>query len=75
MSADFLRGRTPPPPPGDGSPPSSPVSILSPRLIIGLAVVLFGALLLLDNLNYLEASPILRVLFPCVLLAIGAAVL
>jgi hypothetical protein len=47
----------------------------SPRLILGLAIVILGSLLLLDNLNLIEADPIYRYFFPAVLLAVGAAVL
>jgi hypothetical protein len=45
---------------------------LTPRLILGLGVIAFGALLLLDNLNLVEAGAILRYLFPAVLLGVGA---
>lgn len=47
----------------------------SPRLVIGLAIVAFGSLMLLDNLDILEADRILRYFLPAVLLAVGVAVL
>lgn len=51
------------------------VAWFSPRLILGLAIVALGSLLLLDNLNLIEADPIYRYFFPGVLLAVGLAVL
>ena len=57
---------------GDGS---GPAAWFSPRLILGLAIVALGSLLLLDNLNVIEADPIYRYFFPGVLLAVGISVL
>lgn len=51
------------------------VTWFSPRLILGLAIVVLGSLLLLDNLNLIEADPIYRYFFPGVLLAVGLSVL
>ena len=47
----------------------------SPRLILGLAIVVLGGLMLLDNLNVIEADPLYRYFFPGVLLAVGLSVL
>ncbi|MEO8198830.1 MAG: DUF5668 domain-containing protein [Thermoanaerobaculia bacterium] len=47
----------------------------SPRLVVGLGIALFGSLLLLDNLQLIEARQLLRYLFPVVLIAIGLSVL
>jgi hypothetical protein len=47
----------------------------SPRLILGLAIVVLGSLMLLDNLDILEADPLYRFFFPAVLLAVGVSVL
>jgi hypothetical protein len=44
----------------------------TPRVIVGLMVVLFGAALLLDNLNVMEAGDLIRY-WPFGLIAIGAA--
>jgi predicted membrane protein len=44
----------------------------TPRVIVGLMVVLFGAALLLDNLNIMEAGDLIR-FWPFGLIAIGAA--
>ena len=57
---------------GEGS---GPAAWYSPRLILGLAIVALGSLLLLDNLNVIEADPIYRYFFPGVLLAVGISVL
>ena len=43
--------------------------------LIGLAIVVLGSLLLLDNLNVIEAAPLYRFFFPTVLLAVGVSVL
>lgn len=51
------------------------VAWFSPRLVLGLAIVAFGSLLLLDNLGVIEADPIYRFFFPAILLAVGTAVL
>jgi len=50
-------------------------SWLSPRLILGLAILVLGSLMLLDNLDILEADPLYRFFFPAVLLAVGVSVL
>ncbi len=47
----------------------------SPRLVVGLAIVFLGSLLLLDNLNVIEADPLYRFFFPAVLLAVGLSCL
>jgi hypothetical protein len=47
-------------------------SVFTPRLILGIGIVVFGVLLLLDNLDVLEADDFLRYLFPAVLLGVGA---
>ena len=47
----------------------------SPRLILGLAIVVLGSLMLLDNLDILDADPLYRFFFPAVLLAVGVSVL
>jgi len=54
---------------------SGSVAWFSPRLILGLAIVVLGSLLLLDNLNVIEADPLYRFFFPTVLLAVGVSVL
>lgn len=58
----------------DGADPGSAIWF-SPRLILGLAIVALGSLLLLDNLNLIEADPIYRYFLPGVLLAVGLSVL
>lgn len=50
-------------------------TLLAPRMILGLAIVGFGALLLADNLDLLDAGGVLRYFFPVILLAIGAGCL
>ena len=57
---------------GDGA---GAVAWFSPRLILGLAIVVLGSLMLLDNLDVIEADSIYRYFFPGVLLAIGVSVL
>jgi hypothetical protein len=54
---------------------SGAIAWFSPRLIVGLAIVLFGSLLLLDNLNLIEVEVVYDYLVPGVLLAIGLSVL
>lgn len=49
-------------------------SWFTPRLIFGAAIVLLGSLLLLDNLNLIEADPIYRYFFPGVLFAVGLSI-
>lgn len=56
-------------------PESGAVAWFSPRLILGLAIVVLGSLLLLDNLNLIEADSLYRFFFPTVLLAVGVSVL
>ncbi len=54
---------------------AGPFSWFAPRLVLGLAIVAFGSLLLLDNLGVIDAQPVFRFFFPTVLLLVGAAVL
>jgi hypothetical protein len=56
-------------------PDAGAAAWFSPRLVLGLAIVILGCLLLLDNLDLIEADPIYRFFFPGVLLVVGAAVL
>lgn len=56
-------------------PESGAVAWFSPRLILGLAIAVLGSLMLLDNLNIIEADPLYRYFFPGVLLAVGLSVL
>ena len=51
------------------------VAWFSPRLILGLAIAVLGSLMLLDNLNVIEADPLYRYFFPGGLLAVGLSVL
>ncbi len=46
---------------------------VTPRLIVGLAIALFGVVLVLDRLNLAIASQVLR-LWPAVIVAVGALV-
>jgi predicted membrane protein len=46
-------------------------SLMTPRLIVGLAIALFGLVLVLDRLNLVVADQALR-LWPAVIVAIGA---
>jgi hypothetical protein len=48
-------------------------SLLSPRLIVGLAIALFGVVLVGDRLNLVPAGQVLR-WWPAVLVAVGALV-
>jgi predicted membrane protein len=50
------------------------VGAFTPRLIVGFGILVFGVLLLLDNLDLIEASHYLRYLVPSVLLGIGVSV-
>ena len=50
--------------------PSRTRSVLTPRLIVGAALALFGAVLTLDRLRIVEAEQILR-FWPVILVAIG----
>ncbi len=56
-------------------PESGAVAWFSPRLILGLAIAVLGSLMLLDNLNVIEADPLYRYFLPGVLLAVGLSVL
>jgi hypothetical protein len=74
MSLDL----SPRPPAGSQDGPhreSGAIAWFQPRLILGLAIVVLGSLLLLDNLDVIEADPIYRLFFPGVLLAVGISVL
>ncbi len=51
------------------------VSPFTPRLVVGFGILVFGVLLLLDNLGILEAKQMIRYLFPSVLLGVGGSVL
>src|SRR5687767_8359323 len=46
-------------------------SLMTPRLIVGVAIALFGVVLVLDRLNLVIADQVLR-LWPAVIVAIGA---
>jgi predicted membrane protein len=50
-----------------------PGSAMTPRLIIGLAIALFGVVLVLDRLNMVVADQVLR-WWPMVIVAIGALI-
>ena len=50
------------------------VGAFTPRLIVGFGILVFGVLLLLDNLDIIEANDFLRFLVPSVLLGIGVSV-
>jgi len=52
------------------SNPNDPRSRVTPRLVIGLAVMLAGVVLALDNLGFLDAGSILRY-WPLALIAVG----
>lgn len=54
---------------------SGPSAWFSPRLVLGIAIVVFGSLLLLDNLHLIDADPLYRFFFPAVLLAVGISCL
>ena len=45
--------------------------LYSSRLIVGVIIILLGALLLADNLDLINARRVLRVLWPLVLVAVG----
>jgi hypothetical protein len=51
------------------------VNPFTPRLVLGFGILAFGVLLLLDNLDVIEAKHLIRYLIPSVLLGIGASVL
>ena len=46
-------------------------SLMTPRLIVGLAIALFGVVLVLDRLNLVVADQVLN-WWPAVIVAIGA---
>jgi predicted membrane protein len=48
-------------------------NLMTPRLIIGLAIALFGVVLVFDRLNLVDADEVLR-LWPGVIIAIGAMI-
>jgi len=48
-------------------------SLMTPRLIVGLAIALFGVVLVLDRLNLVVADQVLR-WWPAVIVAIGAMI-
>jgi predicted membrane protein len=48
-------------------------SVMTPRLIVGLAIALFGFVLVLDRLNLVIADQVLR-LWPVVIIAVGALI-
>ena len=50
-----------------------PGSAMTPRLIIGLAIALFGVVLVLDRLNLVIADQVLR-WWPLVIVAVGALI-
>ena len=50
-----------------------PGSVMTPRLIVGAAIALFGVVLVLDRLNLVFADEILR-WWPAVIIAIGALI-
>ena len=50
-----------------------PGSAMTPRLIIGLAIALFGVVLVLDRLNLVIADQVLR-WWPVVIVAVGALI-
>ncbi len=50
-----------------------PGSVMTPRLIVGAAIALFGVVLVLDRLNLVFADAILR-WWPAVIIAIGALI-
>ena len=58
--------------PGSHRPTVSP---FTPRLVLGFGILAFGVLLLLDNLDLIEAGRLIKYLFPSVLLGVGASVL
>ena len=49
---------------------SRPSSVMTPRLILGVGVLAFGIILLLDTLHFVEADRVLR-FWPVILMAIG----
>jgi predicted membrane protein len=53
--------------------PADARGVVTPRLLVGIFVMLLGALLLLDNLNLLEARQALH-LWPIALIAVGVLV-
>ena len=66
MSTDFDRFTEP-------GAKREPIALnpFTPRLVLGFGILVFGVLLLLDNLDLIEASHLIRYLIPSVLLGIG----
>ena len=50
-----------------------PGSAVTPRMIVGLAIALFGVVLVLDRLNLVDADQALR-WWPAVIVAVGALI-
>lgn len=73
MSRDFEPG--PPIAPSRGERTTGALTAVLPRLVIGVGVLIFGTLLLLDNLDLIEAENLIRFLVPSVLLGIAVAVM
>jgi predicted membrane protein len=74
MNADMRDGRSMPPP-RDGAPPTSPDPgarfRVTPQVVLGGLIVLFGGILMADNLGVTEARNILR-FWPVGLVIVGA---
>jgi predicted membrane protein len=51
------------------------ISPFTPRLVLGFGILVFGILLLLDNLDLIEAGRVMKYLVPSMLLGVGASVL
>jgi len=47
--------------------------LLTPRLLVGLAIALFGVVLVMDRLNLVIADQVLR-WWPAVIVAVGALI-
>ncbi len=52
---------------------TGPGGVMTPRLIVGLAIALFGVVLVLDRLNLVIADEVLR-WWPAVIIAVGALI-
>src|SRR5262245_4347287 len=52
---------------------SEPGTVMTPRLIVGLAIALFGVVLVLDRLNLVIADPVLH-WWPLVSVGVGARI-
>ncbi len=57
--------------PADTRPSHDHRSMISARLVVGIIIVLIGAMLLADNLGWFEARYVLRNLWPLALVAVG----